>query len=249
MYDIEMQTASEAFAEAWRAAGRHIQGQGAGEISWLKGNLAPPFLEHMSFRLGNQLFFIRIEDASGTLEVPGSREGLRGIAVGCRGHALLLPMIEGAGGWRPHLRGWGLVDPNTKKPVRPPDLVTRAKVEMTDWEMHDFAVQIVRGQLEKEGWEVISVQGSPHVEPAIWFVGDSGPEWVVVRACRYPQKEPDMPGNWQAIAAHCAAMGKVGHFAPVSVASADEKFQTGGKPAPLWRGEGMIVSYQGMRRP
>jgi len=249
MYPIEMQDVSEAFAEAWRAAGRHVQTQGAGEINWLKGNLAPPFLEHMSFRLGNQLFFIRIEDVSGTLEAPGSMEGLRDIAEGCRGHALLLPMIEGVDGWRPHLRGWGMIDPATKKPVSPRDLVTQGKVEMTDWELHDFAVQIVRGQLEKEGRELISVQGNPHVEPSIWFVGDSGPEWVVVRACRYPQKDPDIPANWQAIAARCAAMGKVGHFAPVSVASADEKFQTGGRAEPLWRGHGMFVSYEGMRRP
>jgi hypothetical protein len=28
----------------------------------------------------------------------------------------------------------------------------------------------------------MSWQGNPSVDPSIWFVGDSGPEWVVVRA-------------------------------------------------------------------
>ena len=58
---------------------------------------------------------------------------------------------------------------------------------MTAWELHDFAVQVVKGQLEKEGYELMSSQGNPGVDPAIWFVGDSkGPEWIVVRAERYP---------------------------------------------------------------
>ena len=58
--------------------------------SWLKANLNPPFLEHLSFRLGNQLFFIRIEDVDDKLEVPGSRDGIRAIADGCKGHACLM---------------------------------------------------------------------------------------------------------------------------------------------------------------
>ena len=93
MHDIEMQTASEEFARCWHEAGRHIQRQVQGPLhSWLKVNLDPPFLEHLSFRLGNQLFFIRIEDADGKLEVPGSRRGLHMVADGCKGHACLMPM-------------------------------------------------------------------------------------------------------------------------------------------------------------
>ena len=43
--------------------------------------------------------------------------------------------------------------------------------------------------------------------------GESGPEWVVVRAVRYPRTKADLPTNWQQIAARCAELGKIGHFA------------------------------------
>jgi hypothetical protein len=57
MHDIEMHEVSDEFARCWQAAGRHIQIQAQGPLrSWLKANLNPPFLEHLSFRLGNQLF-------------------------------------------------------------------------------------------------------------------------------------------------------------------------------------------------
>jgi hypothetical protein len=81
MQNIEMHEVSEEFARCWQEAGRHIQTCAQGPLhSWLKVNLNAPFLEHLSFRLGNQLFFIRIEDVDGEMSVPGSRDGLLAIA-------------------------------------------------------------------------------------------------------------------------------------------------------------------------
>ena len=89
---------------------------------------------------------------------------------------------------------------------------------MTDWELQGFAVQIVRDHLDKGGKNLMSWQGNPAVDPSIWFVGTNGREWVVVRAVRYPQLKADPPAKWQQIADRCARLGKVGHFASVSVA-------------------------------
>ena len=248
MHDIEMQTASEEFARCWHEAGRHIQRQVQGPLhSWLKVNLDPPFLEHLSFRLGNQLFFIRIEDADGKLEVPGSRRGLQMVADGCKGHACLMPMRRQAAKWEPAMPGWGLLDVQTGVPVNPVALVSDERIEMTDWEMQDFAVQIVRDWLSKQGRKLMSWQGNPAVDPSIWFVGDHGPEWVVVRAARYPRKTAEPPGNWAAIAADCARLSRSGHFASVAVAHADEVFDPTGAvpPTPLWRGHGSLASFTG----
>ena len=76
----------------------------------------------------------------------------------------------------------------------PAALVTDARIPMTDWELHDFAVQVVRESLEREGCELMSWQGDPEVDPSIWFIGRSGhPEWVVVRAARFPAPHPAHP--------------------------------------------------------
>lgn len=251
MYDIEMHEVSEEFARCWQAAGRHLQvlAQGA-RLSWLKANLTPPFLEHISFRVGNQLFFIRIEDADGQLEVPGNPKGFLSIAKGCNGHACLMLMIRRAGEWAPLEPGWGLIDAKTNRPVDPAGLVSEEKIEITDWELHDFAVQIVRDHVKDDlSRELMSSQGNPGVDPSLWFVGDDGPEWAVVRAVRYPEKEAKLPDNIADIAEGCAQLSRTGHFASVSVASSEDAFDPSGTiaPTPLWRGHAMVVRFLGLQ--
>ena len=250
MYKVETQEMSPDFLKCWQAAGIHLDKQVEGGMqSWLKATPYPPFLEHISFRLGNQNFYVRVTDADNRIEGPGSLGGLLSIADGCNGHACLLPMRKKLlGGWVADFLGWGLVNARTGKSVNPLDLVSDQKIEMTNWELQDFAVQVVRTQLEKEGYELMSWQGNPNVDPAIWFIGDSKrPEWVVVRAVLYPETKAVRPINWATIAAGCAATGKIGHFASVAIASIDETFDpTASSPIPLLRGHGMHVRYEGL---
>ncbi|MDP2129661.1 MAG: hypothetical protein U0975_11540 [Erythrobacter sp.] len=78
---------SHDFLAMWNAAGNHIQSFFQdGLQSWLKVDPRPPFLEHLSFRLGNQVFFLRVEDIDEHTEVPGNREGLLSVAEGWNGY-------------------------------------------------------------------------------------------------------------------------------------------------------------------
>ena len=61
MYEVNQDRAGEKFQAAWRAAGQHLQRLGGKELNWIRANLDPPLAEHLSFRNGNQLFFIYIE--------------------------------------------------------------------------------------------------------------------------------------------------------------------------------------------
>lgn len=249
MHEINMSEASAEFAQCWHAAGRHLQAHSQGSNQfWLKATLVPHFLEHLSFRLGNQLFFIRIEDTDDGLDVPGSRLGLESISQGCLGHACLLPMRRSPNGWRPSRPGWGLIDLRTGDQVNPAALVTDELIEMTDWEVHDLAVQVVRQHLIDGGRKLMSSQGNPSVQPSIWFVGDRGPEWVVVKAVRYPTLAATVPANLADIAESCSRLGRTGHFASVSVANANDAFdQSGGvSPTPLWRGHELSVQFEGL---
>ncbi len=246
MHDIEMHEVSEEFARCWRPAGLHIQKQVQGKISWLRAHLNPPFLEHFSFRLGNQLFFIRIEDEDGKVKAPGSRQGLQTIADGCKGHPCIMPMALKGGDWTPVVGGWGLLDAQTGRQINPIDHVSDQRIEMTDWELHDFAVQVVRDHLTSSGRKLMSWQGNPAVDPSIWFVGDAGPEWVVVRAARYPHAPPGQPANWDRIAESSARLSRIGHFAPIVVANADDAFHSSVPALPLWRGHALTIRFQGL---
>ena len=182
------------------------------------------------------------------LDVPGSRKGLLSIANGCKGHACFMPMQNRTGTWTPCSMGWGLTDALTGAELNPVVLVSDAKIEMTDWEVHDFAVQIVQDHVQKTGRKLMSRTGHPGVDPSVWFISDSGPEWIVVRAVRYPSLKADPPTDWRQIAEACARLGKTGHFASVSVASANDAFDPSGSipPEPLWRGHAMLVRFDGL---
>lgn len=247
MYDIEMHAPSEEFLRCWAAAGRHLHAAGQGAMAWLKAEPRPPFLEHLSFRLGNQLFFVRIEDVEGRLRLPGNPDGALTIARGCQGHACVLPMRQRSGVWSPSMPGWGLVDAETGDRINPPRLVTDELIEITDWELHDLAVQVVRNHLESLGASVMSSTGDPHIHPSLWAVREGRREWVVVRAVRYPTLDAPQPGNMAAIIEHCARGSRYGYFASVGVAHADEEHAPeGADPIPLWRGHGYSLRFEGL---
>jgi hypothetical protein len=250
MYEISMSEASSEFAECWKAAGIHIQNQAQGGLrGWLKADLNSPFLEHLSFRLGNQLFFIRIIDVDGQIETPGNSEGLKMIAEACKGHACFMPLKKVNGQWIAIERGWGLINAESIE-INPVELITDERIVMTDWELQDFAVQIVRDSLVKQGKELTSWHGNPAVHPSLWFVGDTGLEWVVVKAARWPERECEIPENINEIADRVKRIGQKGHFALVKVASANDPFdpmaKTNGNFIQLYRGEQLSASYQGL---
>jgi len=250
MNEIEMEEMSQAFVACWKDALIHLSAQVDGGIqSWLRAHPYPPFLEHLSFRLGNQLFFVRVVDVDGNLCGPGNPQGLLAAAQMANGHACILPMKMRFGGdWVADRPGWGLLDPDTGRPIDPVDLVTDEKIEMTPWEVQDMAVQVVRDHLVEQGFELIYWQGHPEVNPSIWFIGKSGqPEWVVVRPAKFPARIAERPANWQEIAASCARTSDTGHFASVAIASAYQPFKSSDEdPVPLWRGHHLEVDFTGL---
>lgn len=251
MYNVEMQKMSPEFFDCWQAAALYLNDQGKeSELSWIRAHPYPPYTEHLSFRLGNQLFFIRVEDIDGTVEGPGTPEGLITIAEANRGHACIIPMKKKESGdeWITHAEGWGLIDASTRNPVEPLSLVTDENIEMTPWELHDMAVQVVREYLENKGYQLMSWQGNPEIDPSIWFVGESkGPEWVVVRATRYPESHAEPPENWKDIVLQCSTISPEGHYASVALANSEQKFDTKDEKAvPLWRGASMYIQFPGL---
>jgi hypothetical protein len=252
MIEIEMDDVSEDFRLCWAAAGRHLsmQVQG-GSLGWLKASLTPPCLEHLSFRIGNQLFYVRIVDTNGRVNGPGNQIGLSRVAEECQGHALLMPMEATEDGWKPVNSGWGLIDPESNLSVNPLNLVTEELIEMTEWELLNFGVQVVRDHiLKKLNFKIMSTLADPGVDPSIWFVGPDGPEWVVVRVARYPAPQAAMPNNIEDIAKSCSRTGAVGHFASVVFANGQEAYDPdhGGVGMKLWRGHRASIKFQGLEK-
>ncbi|MEI6269657.1 MAG: hypothetical protein WCP01_12315 [Methylococcaceae bacterium] len=248
MYRVEQPEPTEEFKQAWSSAGRYIQNQADSGFNWLRANLNPPMAEHLSFRIGNQIFFVFVEAAEFNYKAHSilfDKVCKEANAIPC-----LMPMSKLLGKWRPKNDGWGFINADSKKAINPLDFVSDELIEMTDWELHDFAIQVVSAGLEKEGKKIFSKQPSREIDPSIWFQDETGPHYVVVRAARYPETEISLPKNIDDIKLGCSKMSKSGYFAPVILANSEDPFdpnaKSNGNFLPLYRGVGMFPKYSGI---
>lgn len=242
VYEIKQEPAGRVFRAAWRAAGQHLNLLGKQKLRWLRAELTPPLAEHLSFAFGNQLFFVflQVEGA----ESPSSEAlFLRSASEASAIPAVLSMILDAAGNFRPRLDGWGLRRLGTNERLVPEAMADDAILDMSSWELHDFAVQVVANQLAGDGIRVLSKQSSPHIDPSIWYEDESGLGFVVVRAARYPSRGAPRPKTAQAIAAACASRSSKSMFASVATASAELPF---GESSLLPRGHGMFVRYTGL---
>ncbi|MDR2406391.1 MAG: hypothetical protein LBE27_08495 [Deltaproteobacteria bacterium] len=185
------------FQACWTLAASYIQRLGYGELEWFKGNLYSPIYEHFSFRLRNQLFFVRLEDAEGRLRMPGTLGGLLEISRRCHGHPLIMPMKNIGGIWLPIVPGWGLLDAFSKVSVSPESFPPGESIPLSQWELQDRAVASILSGLDPAS--IVSFTNHPYLSPSIWYEGESGLEWVIVRRARTMGDPVSLPSNFSEI--------------------------------------------------
>ena len=167
-YDVR-QEITEDFYLCCKSARNHLSKQ-SDTLSWIKVSLNGPHLEHFSFRMGNQIFFIQIEDVDNNLACPGQREAFLEKAKSWNAHALIMPMKKIGIKWAPLLSNWGLEEALTGKLINPSALITDQEIEITDNELHDFAIQVVKNILTNEGKTINSSQNNPEFNPSIFLM-------------------------------------------------------------------------------
>ncbi len=246
MYEVEQGEIPREFEIAWQCARRHIKNMGQDAVQGFFTPSSLSMAEHLSFRLGNQLFFVYVD--TDVLPFVGKRkEMFLGECHEAEATPCVLKMEQRTVTFEPSHAGWGFVDPVTGSSINPTDLVSSELIEMSDWEVHEFAIQIVQSHLEKEGKNVFAVQSSRRIDPSIWFKDKNCTAWVIVRADRYPKKNAARPTNIEDIKLSCARVSNVGFFASVTVASFEDSFDPQGKvAAPLYRGNLLLSKFEGL---
>lgn len=255
-YNIPMREPCSEFIDAYNSMGRHfneLRKSMPESLSFLRTQPVPPMIDHLSFKIGNQIFFVYMDPMDDSVEPVSNLDAMIEFAEDVTAIPCLMPMRRAGIGWEPATSGWGLIDARTGKPVDPPDLVTDELIEMSDWELHDFAVQVVRNSLtEEEGVEVTSYCSNPGIDPSVWFrnieTGEEG--YVVVRGARYPNLEAPPLEDPESLIEHCAFRTRNAFFASVGAANNEDPFdpdaQDNGNFLPLYRGGGMLIRFQGL---
>jgi hypothetical protein len=191
MYLLSETKFSPDFINAWNAAGTHLTRKGDGATRFIRTELAPPMIEHHSFIVGNQLFFVYL-NAAEYADTTDHKAFLKTCddanAVAC-----FLPMKATPDGWVPTQPGWGLVDTNGG-PVDPVDRISSEQIPMSLWEAHALAVSAIKDHLEQSGLEITSTQPNPHITPSIHFTDPDEPgstAALIVTTSTYPPREQD----------------------------------------------------------
>ena len=119
-----------------------------------------------SFGLGARSTSCASKTRTSSWPPPGNPSGLSRIADAWHGWPCVLRMRRVSDEWRPSEGGWGLVDVRSGGHVDPKATPSRGQVEMTDWELLDFAVQVVRTHVtESLGRPIMSWKRGPRSAP------------------------------------------------------------------------------------
>lgn len=268
-YQIDPQEPSEAFLQARHVAGCRLQEQftkhGGNlppqrDFKWVKTEMTWPSFEHLTFAYGNQVFSVLVElvDGPGSLSQPNEVQR----CLDASSEHRLVPCIfpVDARTLRPRSVGWNLLHLVDRQPVEPAAWTSETRVEMSEWEIRNFCIQVVRGHIEdKMGATIQSFCDVIGIDPQIWFEDASGAlNWVIVR--HYPIIKGDETNEWIPFVQTNPRLTEYdGFLAAVSLASAEpfiydsageivplsERFS--GK-APLYRGDGFYIKFDGLQR-
>ena len=116
---------------------------------------------------------------------------------------------------------------------------------MSPAEIHDFGIEVVFGQLQKDGYEVVAVNTELGSNPQIVARKDGQLHIVVVRTACYPNKGTiESDASALQCIAHADAKGAICHFASVGIANSSGT--TEAEMATPSKGAGFFVSYEGM---
>ena len=123
---------------------------------------------------------------------------------------------------------------------------TGVRIEISDWELLDFAIQLVRSQLEKEGYQIRGWTSEPGADAHITVHKDHVNTRIVVGAARYPALKPIFDRD-RLMAVAETVLIKGGQLATVSVSLAHADQPSGrNQVLPLHRGEPAIARFQGL---
>lgn len=122
-----------------------------------------------------------------------------------------------------------------------------AEIELSDWELHDFGIQVVRGVLEQEGQTIESWDSKLGAGSQIIANIDDERTYILVRAVCYPEIEAMFDvESLRGIAQLAARSGAQAKTASVSFASKEDPFLVG-EGIPIYRGKAVSPRFTGLK--
>ena len=254
MYDIDRPEPSQFFVDTRKLVVDWLQ-QRINQIEgtrWIKSYLTYPAFEHLSFSYKNQIFCVLIDIIDENTKkscLPDKTKNLlikeceKNNLIPCLYKVLVdNPQNPTYNTLKQYSDGWNLYDARNNEPIIPERLGTDDLIKMSEWELNDFAIQVVRDYItDNLKLKILSYQNIVGIDPQLWFMDDNRQKhFVIVRYTMYPNKDTKKPNHTNSIQDKCK--GYEGFFASVAFCSKGEN------PSVLYRGQENYISFTGLEK-
>ena len=208
-------------------------------MRWIKTEPSYPSFDDFTFAYKNQIFSVmvlRVDDKGMIINPPPRLEALRRESGRNNLIPCVFPLNDKTG--QPLFMGtWNLVNPFTGKRIYPDKISSDSLVKVSDWELRNWAVNIVWNYLDREGFEKYSYCDAPEINPQIWFKDRDNKEcWIQVLYSVEPDdvdKKSFSFDDWpKEVLNHDGYISRVG-FVPA-------------ENSILYRNQGAFIKFQGI---
>lgn len=182
---------------------RSLENQYMG-FCWLRSDIISPTFDSMNFRYKNRAFSILIDFVSEeliqnhdaqrkhehgyglymkTTTVSHTPEKAKKLQIEVCESNDMIPCIFPIriDDMAPLESGWNLYDTRTGEKIIPLDIADDSPRRISDWELLNFGISIVRNHLADKGYTVLSYTDAPGIMPQLWFEDDQNNKcWVQV---------------------------------------------------------------------
>ena len=210
---------------------------------WIKTELSYPSFDDFTFAYRNKIFSVLVERAEsiGGKKVSfGNNQRVRTLLYECENNNLtpcIYPVINNNEGGYVFLGEWNLINAVNNKILNPIDEASNELIEVSNWELQNWAVQIVSDYIFNKGLKLLSYCDVLGIEPNIWFEDENKNQcWVEVLYTKYPDNDKSFSfKNWPP-----EVLKHNGYKAVVSFASANN---LSGK---IYRAKAAHVNFRGI---
>ncbi len=221
----------------------------------LSVSLSPDAGRHLVMLRGSRLIAVRAEcRARGRAIFPAGREErdrLLAFAQAVRGEAAIASLeiigdaadlVSGRAIGMTCARAALLVDARLNRPIDHVGGVAPVRVEISDWELHHFGVEIAEAGFVEAGYQIVSSNAEPGVNPQLWVRRAGQLFACLVRTARHPVAEPELPlAVAEKLVGEADRQGATALFCGISLGGDDGVEGV----TPLWRGEPAFARYDG----
>ena len=135
--------------------------------------------------------------------------------------------------------GWNLFNTETDEEIIPEHLATTEKIELSRWEMRNYAITYIRRIFEAQHVKVLSFQDTLEVDPQMWFEDSNGKKcWLIIRCETTPKEKAEQAEKLNEIIRRCFTYD--GYFAGIVLKPLDDD--------KLYRGSRVNIEFNGLEK-